>query len=297
MNSSLDTRSFSVSARDGVRLWAQRVGSAWAPASVVYVHGMFTDARYWTPLVGHLNHHLDGGIAQIFYDQRGHGRSGCHPPKTPLSLNVLADDLNCVLGHVHGAVVVAAHSMAALLIHEWAAHNPRRARELSGIVLFNACADFPYLPATSHESLRAPKQRLRKYTLSEELGDYLYATPSRGSWPQPSWRFPRRSHRRNRARIGKVTQAELSVYPHAVLTTEAAIALRAIPTWVVTGELDPVVTPSRSQHLAERIWADYDTIPGAGHSLPHTNPRHASEPILAALDVAYRAHRHDGGHP
>ncbi|MFF3224076.1 alpha/beta fold hydrolase [Nocardia suismassiliense] len=290
----VDTRSFSVTARDGARLWAKRVGPASAPASVVYVHGMFTDSGYWNPLVQHLHHHLDGGIAQIVYDQRGHGRSECHPPKKPFSLTVLADDLDSVLGHANGAVVVAAHSMAALLIPHWAARNPRRARELSGIVLFNACPEFPYTPATSREHLPASKRCPSPEAL-EELGNHLYATPSTSSWLRPPWRSLHRSNRRKRLPIGAATLAELSAYRPAVLTPEAATVLRAIPTWVVTGQLDPVVTPSRSQQLAERIWADYDTIPGAGHSLPHADPDHASEPILAALDVAYRAYRHDGG--
>ncbi|MEU7219736.1 alpha/beta fold hydrolase [Nocardia iowensis] len=289
-----DACPFPVVAPDGARLSAVRIGSASAPASVVYVHGMFTDASYWKPLVEHLHHRLEGGIAQICYDQRGHGSSDCATRETPLNLEVMAGDLAAVLDHVDGAVVLAAHSVAALLVQEWAGRNPARARALSGIVLFNACAEFPYTPVTSHEILPGLLERRGRYSAIEELSSLLYTAPPSERWLPARKRSADPSAVQRLRATAEAALAELSAYPPAVLTNEAADVLRDIPTWVLAGQRDPVVTPSRSQRLAEQIWADYDTIPGAGHSLPHVDPGPASESILAALEVAYRAHRQNG---
>ncbi|WP_280453717.1 alpha/beta fold hydrolase [Nocardia brasiliensis] len=296
MISTLDDHAFAITAYDGLRVSAIRTGTASAPASVVYVHGMLTNAGYWLPLISHLHRHLDGGIAQIRYDQRGHGHSDPVTSRTRLSLRTLVEDPDRALDHVHGSIVLVAHSVASLLIQEWVSRDPHRARDLAGIVLFNGCREFPYAPATSNEVIPEPHQRLGRHTMCEQLGRYLYMAPQRGRW---SRRRPRTSalaetFQRLHEPI-ETTMADLAAYPRAILSAEAINALRGIPTWVQTGQLDPVVAPRCSRQLAEQIWAEYDTVPGAGHSLPHVHPDRASEPILAALEVAYRTHRLTGG--
>lgn len=287
-----DADPFTIVAPDGLRLWAARLGPAHPAASVVYVHAMLTDSTYWTPLTECLHQRLDGAIAQIVYDQRAHGTSEHPAPGTRTTLPTLVDDLDTVLAHAHGVVVLVAHSVASLLVQAWAEQYPHRAHELVGIVFFNGCPEFPWHPtpdvhATGGRSGRAARQLL------EELTTYLFEPPLR-------YRAPRRSPFDT---IGGATRlenldamlADLTAYSGAALTDEAASALRAIPTWVLTGHLDPVILPSRSQHLAERIWGDYDSVPDAGHSLPYVEPGKACEPILAALEVAYRTQQQHGG--
>jgi pimeloyl-ACP methyl ester carboxylesterase len=287
-----DLRPFTVPAPDGIGLSAARLGPALPPASVVYVHGMLTDSTYWAPLTGHLHQHLDGGIAQIVYDQRGHGTSEHPEPGVRTTLPVLVDDLDAVLARAHGAVILVAHSVASLLVQAWAEQYPRRARALTGIVLFNGCPEFPHLPASEgrgfgHRSWRRGRQ------LIEELTTYLYEPPTRYGLPRRSlFDTIRRGARSDNL---DATLAALAAYGGATLTGETTSILRSIPTWVLTGELDPVIAPSRSQHLAERIWGDYDSVPDAGHSLPYLKAAKASEPILAALEVAYRTRQQDGG--
>ncbi|MFC9432432.1 alpha/beta fold hydrolase [Nocardia sp. NPDC057030] len=257
---------------------------------------MLTNAGYWLPLISHLHRHLDGGIAQIRYDQRGHGHSDRVGPHTRLSLRTLAEDLDRVLDHVHGSLVLVAHSVASLLIHEWVSRDPRRARDLAGIVLFSGCGEFPYAPATSHEVIPEPHQRLGRHTMCEQLGRYLYTAPQRGRWSRRRPRTPALAETIQRLHEPiETTMADLAAYPRGILSAEAINAFRGIPTWVQTGQLDPVVAPRWSRQLAEQIWAEYDTVPGAGHSLPHVHPDRASQPILAALEVAYRNHRLTGG--
>ncbi|MGO4613036.1 alpha/beta fold hydrolase [Nocardia sp. 2YAB30] len=286
-----DLSPFTVPAPDGIRLSAARLGPALAPASVVYVHGMLTDSTYWTPLTGHLHRRLDGGVTQIVYDQRGHCTPENPEPGVATTLPVLVDDLDAVIARAHGAVVLVAHSVASLLVGAWVEQYPRRARALTGIVLFNGCPEFPCLPASDVPAGRRSRHPGRQ--LVEELTTYLYEPPTR-------YGLPRRSLF-DTARRGTwsdnldATLAALAAYDSATLTGETASILRTIPTWVMTGQLDPVVAPSRSRHLAERIWGDYDSVPAAGHSLPYAEAAKASEPILAALEVAYRTHQQNGG--
>ncbi|WP_433194569.1 alpha/beta hydrolase [Nocardia sp. CA-107356] len=287
-----DADPFTIAAPDGLRLSAARLGPAHPPASVVYVHAMLTDSTYWTPLTECLHQRLDGGIAQIVYDQRAHGTSEHAALGARAILSTLVDDLDTVLAHAHGAVVLVAHSVASLLVQAWAEQYPRRARALAGTVFFNGCPEFPWRP---NPDVHAEDRRSRRAThqLLEELTTYLFEPPLR-------FRTQRRSPFDT---VGGATRlenleamlADLAVYSGAALTAEAASVLRAVPSWVLTGRLDPVVAPSRSQHLAERIWSDYDSIPDAGHSLPYAEPGKACEPILAALEVAYRTQQQHGG--
>ncbi|MFI6217033.1 alpha/beta fold hydrolase [Nocardia brasiliensis] len=283
---------FPISARDGAHLSAARVGSASAPASVVYLHSTGTDAGYWTPLVEHLHQRLDGGIAQLVYDQRNHDHSAT-PSHTPeWSLATLIDDLESVLDHASGAIVLTAHSAAAALIHEWARHKPEATRRLAGIVFHNPSLESSCTPDTSdalpHHVVRGrsgPFDEFARHLCTAPDAPALHARkPGRGladNEPQDEFAEPK--------------AAELPAYSATSLSDEATAALRVIPTWVLTGQLDPVVAAHRSRHFAEQIWADYDTIPGAGHWLSYTDPRPAAEPILAALEVAYRAAHEPGG--
>ncbi|WP_327100329.1 alpha/beta hydrolase [Nocardia vinacea] len=287
-----DASPVTIAAPDGLRLSAARLGPAHPPASVVYVHALLTDSTYWTPLTECLHQRLDGGIAQIVYDQRAHGTSEHSAPGARAILPTLVDDLDTVLAHAHGAVVLVAHSVASLLVQAWAEQYPHRARALAGIVFFNGCPEFPWRP-TDDIHVEGRRSRRAARQLLGELTTYLFEPPLR-------YRAPRRSPF---DAIGGATRlenldamlADLAVYGGATLTGEAASVLRAVPSWVLTGQLDPVVAPSRSQHLAERIWGDYDSVPDAGHSLPYVEPGKACEPILAALEVAYRTQQQHGG--
>ncbi|WP_327116476.1 alpha/beta hydrolase [Nocardia sp. NBC_01730] len=291
--SHLNASPLTVEGPDGTPLSASRLGAASPPASVLYVHGALTQSTYWTPLIEYVHQRLDGGIAQIVYDQRGHGASKSQAPNAGITLPVYVDDLDAVLAHAHGAVVLVAHSVGSLLIQAWAAQYPHRARAVTGIVLFNGCPEFPYLPALSDVDLTGSRYRKRGLQVVEELLTYLYEPPARYGL---SRRHLFGTAERN-ARSGnfETSPAGVALYRDASLTSETARTLRRVPTWVMTGQLDPVVDPRRSQHLAEQVWGEYVSVPGAGHSLPYVDPVTASEPILAALEVAYRSQQQDGG--
>ncbi|MEV0027924.1 alpha/beta fold hydrolase [Nocardia sp. NPDC050793] len=255
-----------------------RLGPASAPASVVYVHGMLTDSRYWTPLVEHLHARLDGAITQIIYDQRGHGGSPRPAGAAGIELAVFVEDLDTVVAHAPGAVVLVAHSVAISLVAAWVERYRQRARALAGLVLFNGCPAFPprLTPVTS--TGRATRRRLRRH--GQQVADLLGSgidDPVAGQGTLD------------------VALDVLAAYGRLRLTEDAVSTLRTIPTWVLAGRRDPVVAAGSAERLAEQIWADLDSVPDAGHSLPFVDPVRAAEPILAALEVAYRTQRQGGG--
>ncbi|MEU2258101.1 alpha/beta fold hydrolase [Nocardia xishanensis] len=255
-----------------------RLGPASAPASVVYVHGMLSDARYWAPLVDHLHARLDGAITQIVYDQRGHGGSRRSAGGVGMGLAVFVEDLDAVVAHAPGAVVLVAHSVAISLVTAWVERYPQRARALAGLVLFNGCPDFPPRLPSVMSTGRATRRRFRRRAqravelLSSGIADPVACEADLD-----------------------VALDVLAAYGRLRLTEDAVGTLRTIPTWVLAGRGDPVVAAGSAERFAEQIWADYDSVPEAGHSLPYVNPVRAAEPVLAALEVAYRTQRQDGG--
>ncbi|MFF0532914.1 alpha/beta fold hydrolase [Nocardia amikacinitolerans] len=254
-----------------------RLGPACPPASVVYVHGMLVDSSYWTPLVEHLDARLDGAVAQIVYDQRGHGRTPRPAGEAAIGLRTFLDDLNTVVAQASGAVVLVAHSVAISLVTAWVEEYPQRARELAGIVLFNGCPHFPAPLRSAVSTGRATRRRFRRrgHRVVEVLGSSIADPTTRESNYDAALDV-------------------LAAYGRLHLTEKATSTLRTIPTWVLAARRDPVVAPGSAQRLADQIWADFDSVPDAGHSLPHVDPARAAEPILAALEVAYRTQRQDG---
>ncbi|MET8778996.1 alpha/beta fold hydrolase [Nocardia sp. NPDC004654] len=270
-----------MAAADGISLSATRLGPVLSPASVVYIPGLLTDSTYWTPLTAHLHARLDGGITQIVYSRpqrhlydRHHARS---------AVPVLVEDLDTILTLAHGAVILVAHSAGSLLVSAWAQHYPRRAGALAGLVLLNPWPDLRDVTALL-EAHGARGARRREHLLLAELTSNLYDPPNGG--------LPRCSRiDTSKADVDALGTA-LSAYQGTPFGDEVVSVLRRIPTWVLAGQSDPIIAPRRAQWLAERLWADYDAIHGAGHSLPHVDPARAAEPILAALEVAYRDHQH-----
>jgi len=296
----MEHRELTVQAADGIELAVRRLGPLGAPATIVYVHGLLTDSNYWTPLTDCLDQRLDGGVAQVVYDQRGHGNSGRPHRRLTTTMHHLVEDLDTVLTHASGSVLLVTHSAGSLLAHAWAERYPHRAAKLSGLVIFNGSAEFPEF-ASLPKLYRTLPRRLHRWRHGplDPLSAAAAALLDR--------RFRRTSTRRGHPRHPtpgtrcdpRVVTDILGAYSHTSLSTEVAEQLRSVPSFVIAAEHDHVVPATQSLRLADKIWADCEIVPGAGHSLPHTDPERASQFILQALDIAYHdaAHDHDWTDP
>ncbi|MFE3757943.1 alpha/beta fold hydrolase [Nocardia tengchongensis] len=280
---------------DDLELGATRLGSPTAATTVVYVHGLLSDGSYWSPVNEHLHDRVGDDITQITYDQRGHGTSGRPDRRATTTLRHLVDDLDAVLAHASGEVVLVTHSAGSLVAAAYAQHHPTQAAALSAMVIFSGGGEFPEFPSLPAHYREWPRrvQRIRRTRL-----DALAA----GAVDILEKRFRARS-RRLGSRAPFVCSAHrgdprvlvdvLAAYRGFALDPDAAALLRSIPTFVIAGERDRVVPPAQSVRFADRIWADFELVSGAGHSLPHAEPNLAAEAILHALETVYRNSIHD----
>ncbi|MEV0759428.1 alpha/beta hydrolase [Nocardia sp. NPDC050435] len=289
---SLETHPIAFTAADGLRLSGTRLGRPDTPATIVYLHGLLADATFWTPLTRRLSRHLGEDIAQLVYDQRGHGSSGWPAKHQHTTMRGLAEDLEAVLAHAHGAVVLVAHSAASLVVHTYIEHY--RARQVAGLVFFNAACHFRFhdmamVPSQCQPTLaRLRHQRRRRLDPVAAAGHAmlerrLRALAQQGKLAQSFITGARPGDPRVLADL-------LQQCNETRLSAQVAVAMRSTPSFVLGGELDRIVAAHDSVRLADAIWADYEMIPGATHSLPHTQPELAEDAVLRALEVAYRDH-------
>ena len=273
----------SIVADDGVRLAATRVGRPAAAVTLVYVHPLLRERRFWSPVTTGVHEHLCGAVTQLTYDQRGHGDSQAPHRGEVTTVARLAEDLDAVLAHASGSVVLVAHSTGAQLVHAYATTHREKARALAGLVFLNASVDPPVL----RRYLRRWPQwliRLRRY---RGLGAVTAAGEAvlgyRLVYPDGHRRALGSADRRVRVDV-------LAAHAGFGFFTGVATGLRHIPSAVLAGEHDPLVPPQRAVRLADALWADYDIVAGAGHDLPRTHPARATDTITRTLDHALRTH-------
>lgn len=136
-------RSYVVITPDGVPLAVREVGPVDAPVTMVFVHGfcLRMGAFYFqrTRLAEKWGHR----VRMVFYDQRGHGRSGEADPET-YTLTQLGQDLECVLTEAapRGAIVLVGHSMGGMTVLSHARQYPEQyGRMIVGAALISSAAE------------------------------------------------------------------------------------------------------------------------------------------------------------
>ncbi|HEX5568913.1 MAG TPA: alpha/beta fold hydrolase, partial [Streptomyces sp.] len=134
------TEALTAYAKDGTRLTAYHDAPARPRpdgATIVLVHGASVTADLWRV---HVQHLTGRGFKVLRYDQRAHGRT----PRghAPLTVEQLADDLDQLLRALAptGPLVLAGHSLGALVLQELAALRPQLLPRIRGMVLLSATA-------------------------------------------------------------------------------------------------------------------------------------------------------------
>lgn len=114
-----------VVADDGVALAVREVGPADAEVTVVFVHGYCLRMDSWHFQRKQLQRRWGGRVRMVFYDQRGHGRSGTASTASS-TIGQLGRDLHAVLRAVAptGPVVLVGHSMGGMTILSLARQLP-----------------------------------------------------------------------------------------------------------------------------------------------------------------------------
>jgi len=305
-------RSYVVTTPDGVPLAVREVGPTDAPLTVVFAHGFCLRMGAFHFQRMRLSDEWGPQVRMIFYDQRGHGRSGDAPPKT-YTVTQLGKDLETVLEVIapRGPIVVVGHSMGGMTVLSHARQYPQHyGSRIVGAALISSAAE-----------------GVAKSPLGEILNNPALETVRRAARTAP--KLVQRGRNVTRSLIGPILRAasysNVNVSPSIVAFSEkmmlstpiptlveflhalevhdetaALPTLATIPTLIVCGDHDLVTPDQYSKKMAEALPDSELVIVGrAGHLalLDKPNPindglvrlvKRATPSRLAALSQRWR---------
>lgn len=269
---------------DGVLLHVETDGPREAPLTVVFSHGFSSDMSEYDAQ----RQFLRDDFRLVFFDQRGHGRSGWGSSRSA-TLSQLGADLERVLDEyaAGGPVVAVGHSLGGMALMALARSRPelfgsqvvaaalistsagplrpgilpRVAGMLSGRAL-RAVLWLPWLiaPVTARVrpfGTRAGRQVLRHYLFGLDSPPGRLLTQVQRMW------------------IGTSPAMAAAFYP-GMLAHDTAPGLTVfsdIPSLVLTGEADATIPPWHSDRIASAIGnqARLVNVPRAGHMVNLTH--------------------------
>jgi pimeloyl-ACP methyl ester carboxylesterase len=301
----LRDRSLTVLAADGVPLHVEISGPDDAPVTIVFSHGYTLSQDVW-----HYQRQALAGARLVFWDQRGHGRSGHGDPEHS-TIGQLGADLGAVLAATMpagGPVLLVGHSMGGMTIMALAARQPELFRPapgqdgptVAGTVLIATAASgidpAHWLPAPLRLVARqAAPAVLRGVSRGrpaavidwgrQAAADVAFLSTRYMAFGDPGVSpaivdFAERIIRATPVEV--VAEFYLALVDH---DQEAALAtLGAVPCTVVIGDRDRLISARRSGELAAHIpGAGLVLVPGAGHLVILERPEVVNEAITSLL--------------
>ncbi len=264
-----------VTSHDGTKLHVEELGSG---PCLVFAHGFSLTQDAWH----YQRRDLPDRFRCVFFDQRGHGRSG-QPRRDDYSLEALARDLRAVLDWTgEERVVVVAHSMGGMATLKFAELFPE---ELGNRVAGLALVGSTYLDTVrgmtaavtargayraqralitgafrfmGQDPVRANQLRRRGSDLGY-LGTRLFGF---GSEPSPS-----QVAFIDRTLAGTDVEVWAKVFPSLIDfdLSEVLDTLR-LPALIAVGDKDRITPPTAARHMAEKIpGARLLVLEDAGH--------------------------------
>ena len=308
-------RSLVVLADDGAALHVEINGPDDAPVTVIFCHGYALSQDVWH----YQRRDLAGPARLVFWDQRGHGKSGGSSEERA-SIGQLGADLYAVLTATvpgDGPVVLVGHSMGGMTVMALARQHPELLRtKVTGVMLISTTADgvdpTVWVPALLRPVARhAATPVLRGVSRGWRAGLVERARQAGGDLAFLSTRhvafgdhnvspavvdFLERVIRATP--IGVVAQFYLALLRH---DERAALGvLGRVPVIVVTGEQDMLVPVRQGEELAAGIpGAELVRVPGAGHAVILEQPGLINGLITQLLQRAAQAEqgRDERGEP
>jgi pimeloyl-ACP methyl ester carboxylesterase len=299
----LRDRALTVLASDGVPLHVEISGPDDAPVTVVFTHGYTLSQDVW-----HYQRQALPGVRLVFWDQRGHGRSGRGDPAHS-TIDQTGADLGAVLAATMpagGRVVLVGHSMGGMTIMALAARQPALFRAppdglaVAGVVLIATTASgidpSRWLPAPLRVVARQAAPVLLRGVSHGRPGAVIeWGRQAAGDVAFLSTRYMAFGdsgvspavvdflERMIRATpVDVVAEFYLALMAH---DQEAALAtLGAVPVTVIAGDRDRLIPVRRAGDLAARIpGAELILVPAAGHLVILERPEVVNEAIASLL--------------
>jgi pimeloyl-ACP methyl ester carboxylesterase len=292
-------RSYMVTTPDGVPLAVREVGPADAPLTVVFAHGFCLRMGAFHFQRMRLSDEWGPQVRMIFYDQRGHGRSGDAPPET-YTIAQLGRDLETVLQVIapRGPVVVVGHSMGGMTVLSHARQYPNRyGNRIVGAALISSAAE-----------------GVAKSPLGEILNNPALEAVRRAARSAP--KLVQRGRNVGRSVIGPILRAasyaDLNVSPSVVAFSERMMldtpirtlieflhalevhdetaglqTLATIPTLVVCGDHDLVTPAEYSKKMADALpESELVIVSRSGHLVLLSKPDPISDGLVRLVKRA-----------
>jgi pimeloyl-ACP methyl ester carboxylesterase len=267
-------RSYVVTTPDGVPLAVREVGPADAPLTVVFAHGFCLRMGAFHFQRMRLSDEWGPQVRMIFYDQRGHGRSGDAQPET-YTVTQLGMDLETVLQVIapRGPIVLVGHSMGGMTVLSHARQYPHRyGSRIVGAALISSAAE-----------------GVAKSPLGEILNNPALEAVRRAARTAP--KLAQRGRNVGRTVIGPILRAasfaDLYVSPSVVAFSEKMMLDTAIPTLVefshaleVHDETAALPTLARIPTLI--VCGDHDLVTPAEYSKKMADALPDSELVIVA---------------
>jgi pimeloyl-ACP methyl ester carboxylesterase len=299
-------RILTVLADDGVPLHTEINGPDDCPVTIVFCHGYTLNQDTWH----YQRKYLSDEARLVFWDQRGHGRSGRSAPEHA-TIDQLGLDLYEVLAATcpgDGPVVLVGHSMGGMTIMALADEHPELfgGKVIGAMLISTAVSKIDptvWLPAplrtvARHAAppvLRAASERTASSFVERgrnAASDITFLGTRLIAFGDPAVSpalvdFLERIIRTTPIEV--VADFYTALCKHDKLT--ALRALGQVPVVVVTGERDKVVPLKQSESLATAIpGAELLKVPQAGHVIIMERPALINEIIIdlvtRALDSA-----------
>jgi pimeloyl-ACP methyl ester carboxylesterase len=291
-------RPLTVLADDGVPLHVEIDGPDDALVTIIFCHGYALSQDVW--------HYQRRDLAPagrlVFWDQRGHGRSGRFNPDHA-SIGQLGADLHTVLLAVapgQTPVVLVGHSMGGMTIMALARQHPELfGTKVRGVGLIStavwavdptAWVPAPMRPIVRHLAPPVLRGASKGPAALVERGrhagsDLAFLSTRHFAFGDPEV-SPSVVDFLERIIRGTPVEVVAAFFPALIDHDErpALGVLGRVPVTVVTGERDRLVPPDQSDELAEGIrGSDLVRIPGAGHVVLLERPGAVNEAISGLI--------------
>ena len=292
-------RSYLVTTPDGVPLAVREVGPTDAPLTIVFAHGFCLRMGSFHFQRIRLSEEWGSEVRMIFYDQRGHGRSGEAPPET-YTVSQLGKDLETVLQVIapRGPIVLVGHSMGGMTVLSHARQFPQHyGSRITGAALISSAAEGvaksplgeilnnPALEAVRRAARSAPKliDRGRNATRSL-IGPILRAASFSNADVSPSI-----AAFSEKMMLGTPIPTMVE-FLHALEVhdeTKGLPTLAGIPTLVVCGDHDLVTPDEYSKRIAEALPdSELVIVSRAGHLVLLDKPEPINEGLVRLVKRA-----------